>query len=77
MTNERTEEAKGLFIHYFRMVFEKAGVKWDPDFSTEIGVAVDCLIEAAGELAMEKMLRKLKSQEAEQSDISLLSPKGG
>lgn len=41
------EKAKSLLQHYFRHVWESAGLGWDGDNSSEIDELADCLIDAA------------------------------
>lgn len=41
-------QAVGTLSHYFRTVFEAAGIKWNGDNEAEIESIVDNLIEAAG-----------------------------
>lgn len=45
--NDKRQVARRLAQHYFRLIAEKAGVKWDSDNVAEIGDLVDCLIDAA------------------------------
>lgn len=41
------DAAKGTLIHYFRMIAEKAGIKWDSDNEAEVGGIVDDILDAA------------------------------
>ncbi len=39
------EDAKRLLTHYFRMVWEKAGLKWDSDNDAEVEDIIDYLAD--------------------------------
>ena len=40
------DRAVALLVNYFEAIAKKAGMKWDPDYTAEIGEAVDEIIEA-------------------------------
>jgi hypothetical protein len=46
--------AKQLLQHYFRLLAEKADLRWDSDNDNEVGDIVDLIIEAAREGMQEK-----------------------
>ena len=48
-------QARRLMQHYFKLVAERAGVKWDHDNVAEIGDLVDLLIDAAKEEMMDDL----------------------
>lgn len=54
VTDSRVEFAKGIFAHYFRRLYEKAGLTWCDDNQTEIENAIDQLLMAALEIAKER-----------------------
>lgn len=41
------ENAKKLLCHYFKLVFERSGLKWDSDNEAEVREIVDLMIVAA------------------------------
>jgi len=41
------DRAVVLLVNYFEAIARKAGMKWDPDYTMEIGEAVDEIINAA------------------------------
>lgn len=43
------ERAKELARHYFRLLAQAAGMKWDADYDGEINTLIDLIIEAAQE----------------------------
>lgn len=47
MSDYQTQRAAELLAHYFRIVFEKAGLKWDSDNDAEIRSAVEAIVESA------------------------------
>jgi hypothetical protein len=50
-----TLRAKRLLVHYFRTVFEAAGLRWDSDNQAEIETAVEYLIDAAAQSALDRI----------------------
>lgn len=38
--------AKHLLIHYFRRVYQAAGITWDSDYAAEIAEIVDSIVRA-------------------------------
>jgi len=53
MNSGHAEKAKALLVNYFEAIAKKAGMKWDRDYTIEIGDAIDHIIEAAAERAIE------------------------
>jgi hypothetical protein len=51
--NSKREQAKQLMRHYFRLMAELAGARWDRDNVAEIDDLTDCLIDAAKDEIME------------------------
>lgn len=49
MGNEHRDRAVRLLVNYFSAIAAKAGFRWDPDYSVEVGEAVDEMILAAQE----------------------------
>lgn len=47
MSDYQKQKAADLLIHYFRTVFEKAGLKWDSDNDAEIYEAVVAIVQSA------------------------------
>lgn len=45
------DRAVVLLVNYFEALAKKSGMKWDPDYTAEIGEAVDAIIDAALEVA--------------------------
>lgn len=45
----KRDNAKSILVHYFSLIFEANGLKWDSDVRTEIEGAVDDIIDAAKE----------------------------
>lgn len=41
------DRAVSLLVNYFKAIAKKAGMPWDADYTTEVGEAVDEIIEAA------------------------------
>jgi hypothetical protein len=41
------EEAKEVFVHYFKLALTRAGVNWHSDCQAEIEAAIDMIITAA------------------------------
>jgi len=44
MTTPR-DRAVALLVNYFEAIAKKAGMKWDPDYTAEVGEAVDAIID--------------------------------
>jgi hypothetical protein len=47
MSEYHRRRAKDLLVHYFKVVFERAGIPWDGDNIIEIEQIVDEIIQAA------------------------------
>lgn len=45
--NAPRDRAVQLLVNYFDAIARKAGLRWDPDYTAEIGEAVDAIIEAS------------------------------
>lgn len=43
----RKKEAADILVHYFRQVYEKAGLGWSSDNEVEVRGIVDDLVQAA------------------------------
>lgn len=43
------ERAAALLVNYFKAIAKQAGMRWDPDYTAEIGEAVDAIVDAAVE----------------------------
>lgn len=43
------EKAKEYFQHYFKLIADRAGVRWDSDNDAEVAAAVEYVIDAAVE----------------------------
>jgi hypothetical protein len=41
------DRAVALLVNYFEAVAKKAGMPWQPDYTAELGEAVDAILEAA------------------------------
>ena len=41
---EQRNRAVGRFVTYFKLLARHAGVPWDPDYTKEIGEAVDAIL---------------------------------
>ena len=41
------ETAKKLLVHYFRQVYEKAGLEWNYELTSEVEGIVDAIVDAA------------------------------
>jgi hypothetical protein len=41
------DRAVALLVNYFEAIAKKAGMRWDADYTTEVGEAVDAIIEAS------------------------------
>ena len=44
---DKREEAKKMMVHYFRTLFNQAGLEFDSDNKTEVELIIDLIIEAA------------------------------
>ena len=55
MRGNAADDAAHLFIHYFRMIAQKAGIEWDPDYSAEIRTAIDYLMGAVRDIVSEEI----------------------
>jgi hypothetical protein len=54
------DKAVALLINYFSAIATKAGMKWDPDYTAEVGEAVDRIIDAAVEKARDEFQKAIK-----------------
>jgi hypothetical protein len=45
MSTTHRDRAVSLLVNYFEAIARKAGMKWDADYTTEIGEAVDAIID--------------------------------
>jgi hypothetical protein len=45
----RSEDAKRVLVHYFKMVADKIGMPWDSDYTAELHGIVDDIVEATVE----------------------------
>lgn len=41
------DRAVSLLVNYFEAIARRCAMKWDPDYTAEIGEAVDAIIAAA------------------------------
>ena len=48
---DKAPRAKHLLVHYFRLIAQRADIRWDGDNDAEIEDVVDLIIEAAAERA--------------------------
>lgn len=71
MTTHR-DRAVVLLVNYFEAIAKKAGMKWDADYTVEIGEAVDAIVEEALQAArvddaigqrMDELTRRLDDHE--------------
>lgn len=46
-SDDYKEKAKNLLIYYFKSLFEKQGLHWDSDNTTEIDLVIDYIITAS------------------------------
>jgi hypothetical protein len=57
------DRAVGLLVNYFEALARHAGMKWDPDYTVEIGEAVDEIIVPLA-LRIDRLERRLVALEA-------------
>ena len=62
MSSDHRIEAKKLLLNYFKAVAEKAGMKWDPDYTAEVEDIVDHIVDAAVEEACEYVNNNVKTE---------------
>lgn len=46
---DKSEEAKGLLVHYFQLIADRAGVSLNSDCFSEMRSIVDLIVDAAVE----------------------------
>ena len=64
MAQENLDKAKKIFVFYFNVIAEQAGVYWIPEFDKDIELAVDNLM-----IAVEDMIdNKISQNEKEGND---------
>ena len=63
MTDHRAQAAT-LLVNYFQAIAAKAGMRWDPDYTAEIGEAVNHIVDAADERlsSIERRLARLEGR---------------
>lgn len=59
--NPSADKAADLFVHYFSLIANRAGVPWDSDNVSEIRTAVDHLMDAARTAAREEVEAHLEN----------------
>lgn len=57
--SEHKQKATDLLVNYLQAIATKAGMRWDPDYSAEVGQAVDEIVEAANGELRERLQRIL------------------
>jgi hypothetical protein len=57
------DRAVALLVNYLEAIARKAGMKWDADYTAEIGEAVDAIIEAAVDLTPSREQRDRETDE--------------
>jgi hypothetical protein len=55
--NDHRDRAVRLLVNYFEALAKKTRMPWDPDYTAEIGEAVDEIIAATLQEAMDAMRR--------------------
>jgi hypothetical protein len=58
------DRAVALLVNYFEAIAKRAGMKWDADYTAEIGEAVDAIIEASAD-ALRDQLANLDERHVE------------
>ncbi len=50
--DKQIDYAKRIFVNYFRTIAEYAGMPWDDDYTTEIEMAVEELVQGIVKVAV-------------------------
>jgi hypothetical protein len=69
MVNEQKQRAKQLLVHYFRVVYERNGWRFDADYAAELEDIVDAIVDAAG-VHTAGMVNKISELEDAVADVT-------